>query len=387
MPTWGKPEYSVNCSDSYNIKENGKQGKISYKVDCDTNIGTRTDTLHNTYFEGTLSKDRKNMDYGKVYKLEKNKKNKGCKTPVPDKNRCIIYKGELEFDNNKGTLYDTHGNKIYVGTLNKGYMHGNGIYFYHYKQPNKYPKIHFVGYFLKNKFKEGAVYGEEEVLDNNSEKKENNLHQYPLKVNGKEYSVYDKNVGSIFDDYMIKNLLSDKTKTDISQRGVLQYDGEVETDNLDYYDYDNNEKFETKYKLNGKGILYNPDGKTIKYKGLFEDNKFIEGLLYYPGKNVKYEGKFKDDKFIEGKFFDETGEYKGEYKDGNPVEILDASLQNPPISNNEPSARSSSSSSSFKTNFGGGKRTIKRQKHTKIKSKSKPKSKRKAGFKKSRTQK
>ena len=54
------------------------------------------------------------------------------------------------------------------------------------------------------------------------------------------------------------------------------------------------------FKYNGKGILYYEKENKIKFNGIFINNNYSKGILYYRSGYKEYEGEFNENKY-EGK--------------------------------------------------------------------------------------
>jgi len=194
-------------------------------------------------------------------------------------NNNLIYEGFFEYNrfNGKGTLYK---NKIkkYEGNFFDGQYHGIGI-----------------EYLSSGKRKRKAFYSYGKILENcncilyneNDEEIYNGILSNGIPEKGKSLIIYIEDDGD--DDYIL-------------------YKGDFES-----------------FQYNGKGILYYKKNNIVRFNGIFKENKFFKGILYYKSGYKEYEGEFNENKydgngilyfekhnykFFEGSFI------KGEMKNG-----------------------------------------------------------------------
>ena len=97
----------------------------------------------------------------------------------------------------------------------------------------------------------------------------------------------------------------------------------IYSDNDDFILYKGD--FES-FQYNGKGVLYYSKSifpekeEKIKFDGIFKNNKYAKGILFYESGYKEYEGEFKDDKY-EGKgilYFERNNKifYEGNFIQG-----------------------------------------------------------------------
>ena len=164
-------------------------------------------------------------------------------------NGNIAYEGDIKNGNlnGKGKVYRKDRTLEYEGEFTDGKITGKGTM---YKKDGK--TIRYEGEFKDGMMNgKGILYREDRILEYDGEFKDS-------KKNGKGKGY--------------------------NATGTLRYEGEWKAP----------EPFNNPFsRMDGKGILYYPDGKTIKYDGYFKHGMVVKGILYYPdGKTIKYKGNF-----------------------------------------------------------------------------------------------
>ena len=257
-----------------------------------------------------LAKFNGNIEEFKKYKLElektfiyKNGKNKYSGTMINNlyEGRGILYndnegfikyngyfkKGEYD---GFGILYQ--GNIMYEGFFKNNTFHGKGILY-----ENKKKK--YEGFFLNGKYDGIGI-------------------EYTLEGKRKRKAFYSK--GKISNKCI--GILYDENDKEIYNGSLL--DGKPkEGNNLTIYgdsDYILYIGDFSSFKYNGKGILYYENDDKVRYNGIFKDDLYDEGILYYKDGYKKYEGKFEDNKYEgNGILYFEMGNkifYKGSFIKG-----------------------------------------------------------------------
>jgi len=190
-----------------------------------------------------------------------------------DSNNCLIYEGFFNNNNynGKGNLYK-NGIKIYEGNFLNGYYHGIGIEYL--SNGNRKRKL----VYKEGKF-ESNCYGI--LYDENNKEEYKGLLNNGWPKEGKSLIIYGES------DYIL-------------------YRG----------DFSN-------YKYNGNGILYFKIEKKILFEGIFKDDNYVNGILYYNDGSKNYEGNFLNNLYNGEGILYFKGENKvlfnGIFKDGKYV--------------------------------------------------------------------
>ena len=183
----------------------------------------------------------------------------------------MIYKGFFKKGKYEGFGKEYEKNKlIYIGFFKNGYYEGNGTI---YKNNLKI----YEGHFLDGYQGVGIVYFEGKKVSKMMYKNGEPLQKGYLILYENNKIIYS----GLSSGY---NPLEGKNLTIYNKKGYKIYKG----------DFNN-------YKYNGYGILYFENSNNIYFNGNFEENNFIDGILYDLDGNKTYEGKFINNIPVEGK--------------------------------------------------------------------------------------
>ena len=218
----------------------------------------------------------------------------------------IIYRGYFKkgkYDG-FGQLYNGNNKLIYEGFFKEDKYNGKGTYY-------KNNKKKYEGNFLNGEYDGIGI----EYLSNGKRKRKSFYSKGKIK---KEcYGIlYNENGEEIYNGPLLEGLPK-------KGRSIIIY-----SDNDDFILYKGD--FES-FQYNGKGVLYYSKSiyyekeEKIKFDGIFRNNKYAKGILYYENGYKEYEGEFKEDKY-EGKgilyfernnkIFYEGSFIQGEFKNG-----------------------------------------------------------------------
>ena len=296
------------------------------------------------FFVGNLKNNMKHGN-GKYYNKNgtlqfdvewvENKTIKNSRITIYYENGCIKYTGEYSNDqwNGKGEEYyesgkikfkgmfldgKKHGSGIeyfenenvkYEGTFSHGLYDGNNCKLYH---PNG--KIFCEGDFYQNKLiKTNGIFDEkcnQVYLGELYDFKENDMLEdftYNLYVMHGEGTLMKRNDdGEIYEyhgTFLNNKLTGDDCK--IIREGILIYHGSCK-----------------KSLRHGNGVSYHFSNQNEKeYEGMFLNDYFKKGKIYYKFNKIMYEGEVQDNKFTgEGKLYknneNSTLEYEGNFVSG-----------------------------------------------------------------------
>ena len=250
---------------------------------------------------------------------------KECYGVLYDKNNKEIYTGLLKEQKPKNaksaTIYDDNLNIIYIGDFIDFQYNGKGQLYYNKKYNQKEEKIYFEGVFEKDKFIKGTLFSPDGYKVYDGEFCNN------IPKEGKNISIYNING---FIDY-IGDLLDGKYNgngklflTRDYYENELIYEGQFK--NGLYHGFGKGKQFQDKYseflyegnfingKMEGKGIIYYEDEKTIFYNGEFKNNEIYgKGIIYYFNNSKKIKGIFKTINKCKGIYYNPKGEkiYEG----------------------------------------------------------------------------
>ena len=195
--------------------------------------------------------------------------------------------------NGKGTLYKD-GKKIYEGNLLNGYYQGIGIEYL--SNGNRKRKLIYIKGNIKNKCY-GVLYDE----NNNEQYKGLLINGKPEK--GKSLTLYDKNNYIIYKGDFSNFKFNGQGKLFFKQSNKILFNGIFKDDNyvngILYYD-DGIKQYEGEFLnniYNGKGTLFSKERNNIIFSGIFKEGKYINGILFCDDGSKKYEGDFFNDTY------------------------------------------------------------------------------------------
>lgn len=294
-------------------------------------------------FKQHLEDLNKKLNFSTIYSKRGNKKIKkytGNLINGKYHGRGILYdedSGKIKYDgyfkegfyNGFGKEYNSFGRMVYIGFFSNNKYNGKGT-FYYYPDKKQYEGNFFNGHY--------HGIGIEYLYNENRKRK---LVYKEGKIENKCYGIlYDENNKEEYKGLLI-NGKPEKGKS-------LTIYGENNFHILYKGDFSN-------FMYNGEGTLYYELKDKILFNGVFKDDKYFNGILYYDDGSKQYEGDFfnnvydgngtlyfkgESKKYYEGTFkegeykygilYDPKGEiiYEGEFGNNNPKEGKDLKLYN-----------------------------------------------------------